>query len=77
MPGGKPAYTAPHQKRTVKQDAITSIADSSGGTASDAIAAITGGGAGCENATKNAVASLAAKVEAMTVAMRDAGLIVP
>lgn len=41
------------------------LTDNSGGSATDTLAAITGGGAGCENATKNAVASLAAKVNTL------------
>jgi hypothetical protein len=36
--------------------------DNSGGSASQTLAAITGGGAGCEDATKNAIASLADEV---------------
>lgn len=48
---------------TVPADTSHAITDSSGGTPSTtAIAAITGGGAGCENATKNAVATLAAEL---------------
>lgn len=62
-------------KRLVNQTAITSLTDSSGGTAGATLAAITGGGADCENATKNAIASLAAKVEALTVALENAGII--
>lgn len=54
---------------------ITSLTDSSGGTASDTLAAVTGGGAGCEDATKNAIASLAAKVEELMAAMRERGLL--
>ena len=61
-------------KRQVRQANIVSLTDSSGGTASNTLAAITGGGAGCENATKNAVASLAAKVEALTAALEAAGI---
>lgn len=34
------------------------LTDNSGGTASQTLAAITGGGTACEDATKNAVASL-------------------
>ncbi len=74
MPGGKVSYVAPHLKRNVSQTAITSLTDSSGGTASDTIAAI---GATYDQAeVRNAVASLAAKIEALTVMCRDAGLIV-
>jgi hypothetical protein len=61
-------------KRSVRQDNIASLTDSSGGTASGTLAAITGGGAGCEDATKNAVASLAAKVEELTAALEAAGI---
>ncbi len=77
MPGGTVSYVAPHLKRTVSQTAVASLTDSSGGTASDTLAAIVGGGAGCENTTKDAIASLAAKVEALTVMCRDAGLLLP
>ncbi len=38
------------------------LTDNSGGSATTTLAAITGGGAGCENATKNAIASLAARI---------------
>jgi len=38
------------------------LTDNSGGTVGTTIASITGGGAGCENATKNAIASLADQV---------------
>jgi hypothetical protein len=60
-------------KRQVYQTAITSLTDSSGGTASDTIAAI---GATYDQAeVRNAVASLAAKVESLTVALETAGII--
>jgi hypothetical protein len=39
------------------------LTDSSGGTPGATLAAITGGGAGCENATKNAIASLNAEID--------------
>lgn len=58
--------------------AVTSLTDSSGGTASDTIADITDAGtAGSADRvpTENAIASLAAKVEALTVALRTAGVI--
>jgi len=61
-------------KRQVNQTTIASLTDSSGGTASGTLAAITGGGAGCENATKNAIASLARKVEDLTLALENAGI---
>ena len=54
---------------------ITSLTDSSGGSASDTLAAVTGGGAGCEDATKNALASLAAKLEEVMAAMRTRGML--
>lgn len=38
------------------------LTDNSGGSATTTLAAITGGGANCENATKNAIASLAARI---------------
>lgn len=60
-------------KRQVNQSAITSLTDSSGGTASDAIAVI--GGTYDQAEVRNAVASLAAKVEALTVALESAGII--
>jgi hypothetical protein len=60
-------------KREVNQTAITSITDSSGGTASDTIAAI--GATYDQDEVRNAVASLAAKVEALTVALESAGII--
>ncbi len=74
MPGGKVSYVTPHTKRDVLQDAIASLTDSSGGTASGTIAVI---GATYDQAeVRNAVASLAATVEELTVALRDAGIIV-
>lgn len=48
------------------------LTDNSGGSASGTLAAITGGGANCENATKNAIASLAAQVNALRVDLLDA-----
>lgn len=53
--------------------AVTSLTDSSGGTASDTIAAI--GVTYNQDRVRDAVASLAAKVEALTVALRTAGVI--
>lgn len=61
-------------KRQVNLTHIASLTDSSGGTAAGTLAAITGGGAGCEDATKNAIASLAAKVELLTLALENAGI---
>lgn len=62
-----------HRKRTVNQAALTSLTDSSGGTASDTIAVI--GGTYAQAEVANAVASLAAKVEALTVALETAGIL--
>ncbi len=74
MPGGRVSYVAPHQKRTVVQTAIVSLTDSSGGTGTDTIAAI---GATYDQAeVRDAVASLAAKIEELQVMLRDASLIV-
>lgn len=59
-------------KRQVNQTTIASLTDSSGGTASGTIAVI---GATYDQAeVRNAVASLAAKVEALTVALEAAGI---
>ena len=59
-------------KRQVNQTTIASLTDSSGGTASGTIAVI---GATYDQAeVRNAVASLAAKVEALTVALEVAGI---
>ena len=60
-------------KRTVNNTAIVSIADSSGGTGSDAIAAI---GATYDQAeVRNAVASLSDKLEEVIVALEAAGIV--
>lgn len=48
--------------------AITTVTDNSGGTASDTVAAI------ADTATKNAVASLTAKVNALIAAAQAAGI---
>jgi len=48
--------------RTTPNQTQDTLTDNSGGAAGTTLAAITGGGAGCENATKNAVASLAAQL---------------
>lgn len=48
--------------KTHASPTATALTDSSGGSASQTLAAITGGGATCENATKNAVASIADEV---------------
>lgn len=61
-------------KRQVNQAHIVSLQDNSGGSATDTLAAITGGGSTCENVTKDAIASLAAKVELLTVALENAGI---
>jgi hypothetical protein len=55
--------------------AITSLTDSSGGTASDTLAAI--GGAYVEATIENTVASLALKTNQILVALRAAGIILP
>ncbi len=74
MPGGKVSYVAPHAKRSVGQTAIASLTDSSGGTAGDTIAVI--GAVYAQGEVQDAVASLARKIENLTVTMRDAGIIV-
>lgn len=51
---------------------ITSLTDNSGGTASDTIAAI--GATYSQTEVRNAVASLAAKIESLTVALEAAGV---
>ena len=48
--------------KTHSSPTASALTDSSGGSASQTLAAITGGGAGCQNATKNAIASLADEV---------------
>ena len=53
----------------LRQPAIASLTDNSGGTASGTLAAIS------DTATKNAIASVAAKQEAILDALRAAGLI--
>ncbi len=62
-----------HRKRTVNQAAITSLTDSSTGTASDTIAAI--GATYDQDEMRNAVASLAAKLEEVLVAVETAGIV--
>lgn len=58
------AYTQTYSTadKTIANPTVDALTDSSGGTPGTTLAAITGGGAGCENATKNAIASLAAQV---------------
>lgn len=58
------AYTQTYSTatKTHASPTATALTDSSGGSASQTLAAITGGGAACENATKNAVASIADEV---------------
>jgi len=53
--------------------AITSLTDNSSGTASDTLAAV--GATYDQDEVRDAVASLAAKIEALTVALRSAGII--
>ena len=50
---------------------LATLTDSSGGTAADTIAAITGGGANCENATKNAIATFAREQARTIVDLTD------
>jgi hypothetical protein len=64
--GAAVAMTQTYSTAATTVAAVTThaIADSSGGSVStSAIAAITGGGANCENAAKNAIATLAAEAE--------------
>lgn len=59
--------------------APTALTDSSGGVASDTLAAITAGGSYAQadaTAIKNAIASLSAKVNDLRTALVDAGIIV-
>lgn len=58
--------------RTHANPTAVALTDNSGGAASGTLAAITGGGAGCENATKNAIASLAAQIAALIADVADA-----
>ena len=64
-----------NQILAAQQSTIAALTDNSGGTASDTLASITGGGSACEDATKNAVASLAAKVDAILTALKAHGII--
>lgn len=60
------------------QAAITSLTDSSGGSADDTVAAITNAnnaGSADVTPTANAIADLAAKVNAILAALRSAGII--
>lgn len=63
------AYTQTYStaSKTHENPTAVDFTDNSGGTASDTIAAITGGGAGCEDATKNAIASLARQSDRLVV----------
>jgi len=54
--------------------AIASLTDNSGGTASDTLAEITG--TYTEATMENAVASLAAKINALLAALRSAGILI-
>ena len=67
------AYTQTYDTADKTQAALTSatLTDSTGGTPGTTLAAITGGGSGCEDATKNAIASLAAQVNALRVDLED------
>lgn len=68
------AYTQTYATadKTHANPTSATLTDNSGGTGSTTLAVITGGGAGCENATKNAIASLAAQVNALRVDLLDA-----
>lgn len=73
-PQARPAaYTQTYSTatRTHSNPTAAALTDSSGGTPAATLAAITGGGSACENATKNAVASLAAQVNALIVDMAN------
>jgi hypothetical protein len=61
------AYTQTYATAARTQSALTSatLTDSSGGTPGTTLAAITGGGSDCENATKDAIASLGAQINAL------------
>lgn len=61
------AYTQTYATatRTHSNPTAAVLTDNSGGSASGTLAAITGGGANCENATKDAIASLAAQIAAL------------
>jgi len=67
------AYTQTYTTADKTQANLTSatLTDSSGGSPGTTLAAITGGGIACENATKDAVASLAAQVNALRVDLED------
>lgn len=68
------AYTQTYATadKTHANPTSATLTDNSGGTGGTTLAAIAGGGAGCENATKDAVASLAAQVNALRVDLLDA-----
>jgi len=68
------AFTQTYSTATHTHSAFTAatLTDSSGGTASGTLAAITGGGSACENATKDAVASLASQVNKLIVDLANA-----
>ena len=55
------AFTQTYATATKTHSALTlaTLTDSTGGTPNDTLSAIVGGGAGCENTTKNAIATLA------------------
>lgn len=63
------AYTQTYATatRTHANATAQDFTDNSGGTPADTIAAITGGGASCENATKDAIASLARQSDRLLV----------
>ncbi len=71
--GQQGAYTQTYSAsdRTHANPTASALTDSSGGTASQTLAAITGGGGSCENATKNAVASLADEINKLIADVAD------
>lgn len=54
---------------------VTQLTNNSGGTASDTINAITGGGTSCTDATKNAIASLTEKLNKVIQVLEEHGLL--
>jgi hypothetical protein len=67
------AYTQTYATatRTHSNPTAVDFTDNSGGSASDTIAAIVGGGAACEDTTKDAIASLARQSDRMVVDMAN------
>ena len=54
---------------------VEKLTDNSGGSPSDTVAAIAGGGTACEDATKNAIASLAAKINQIIQVLEEHGIL--